>query len=83
MLGSHVTVFDTASLLANEDPEASRVLVKKLQDTEVMLYPNTRVERVERSVQGIAVHSTRTARPPSSRVRISSSPRAASRTSNR
>ena len=56
MLGSHVTVFDTASLLANEDPEASRVLVKKLQDTEVVLYPNTRVERVERSVQGIAVH---------------------------
>ena len=52
MLGSHVTV----NLLANEDPEASRVLVKKLQDTEVVLYPNTRVERVERSVQGVAVH---------------------------
>ncbi len=56
MLGSHVTIFDTASLLANEDPEASRVLIKKLQDTEVVLHPNTRVERIERSVQGVAVH---------------------------
>ncbi|MGH6866572.1 MAG: dihydrolipoyl dehydrogenase family protein [Methyloceanibacter sp.] len=56
MLGSHVTVFDTADFIANEDPEAARVLLKRLEDTEVMLYPKTRVERVERSVQGVAVH---------------------------
>jgi len=56
MLGSHVTIFDTASILANEDPEAARVLMKKLEDTQVVLYPNTRVERVERSVQGVGVH---------------------------
>src|SRR5215475_6433926 len=56
MLGSHVTIFDTGNLLANEDPEASRVLVKRLQDTEVALFPNTRVERIERSVQGVAVN---------------------------
>jgi pyruvate/2-oxoglutarate dehydrogenase complex dihydrolipoamide dehydrogenase (E3) component len=56
MLGSHVTVFDTADILAREDPEAARVLLKRLQDTEVVLYPKTRVERVEPSVQGVAVH---------------------------
>jgi pyruvate/2-oxoglutarate dehydrogenase complex dihydrolipoamide dehydrogenase (E3) component len=56
MLGSHVTVFDTASLLAREDPEAAAVLIKRLADTQVVLHPNMRVERVERSVQGIAVH---------------------------
>ncbi len=56
MLGSHITIFDTASILANEDAEAARVLMKRLEDTQVVLYPNTRVERVERSVQGVAVH---------------------------
>ena len=57
MLGSHVTVFDTASLLANEDPEA---VARPGQETpghaKSCSIPNTRVERVERSVQGIAVH---------------------------
>jgi pyruvate/2-oxoglutarate dehydrogenase complex dihydrolipoamide dehydrogenase (E3) component len=56
MLGSHVTIFDTADILAREDPEAARILLKRLEDTEVVLYPNTRVERVEPSVQGLAVH---------------------------
>src|SRR4029077_17238825 len=64
VLAFQVTVSDTASLLANEDPEASRALVKKLQDTEVVLYPNTRVERVERSGQGIAVHFHKAAETP-------------------
>jgi pyruvate/2-oxoglutarate dehydrogenase complex dihydrolipoamide dehydrogenase (E3) component len=56
MLGSHVTVFDTANFLASEDQDAVGVLIKRLADTQVVLHPNTRVERVERSVQGISVH---------------------------
>ena len=56
MLGSYVTIFDTADFLVHEDPEAAKVLLKRLEDTEVVLYPNTRVERIEPSVQGIAVH---------------------------
>src|SRR5262249_57349926 len=56
MLGSHVTVFDTANFLAFEDQDAVAVLIKRLADTQVVLHPNTRVERVERSVQGISVH---------------------------
>ena len=56
MLGSHVTVFDTANFLASDDQDAAAVLIKRLADTQVVLHPNTRVERVERSVQGIAVH---------------------------
>jgi pyruvate/2-oxoglutarate dehydrogenase complex dihydrolipoamide dehydrogenase (E3) component len=56
MLGSHVTVFDMANFLAHEDPEAVAVLLKRFADTQVVLHPNTRVERVERSVQGVGVH---------------------------
>jgi pyruvate/2-oxoglutarate dehydrogenase complex dihydrolipoamide dehydrogenase (E3) component len=56
MLGSHVTIFDTADFIAKEDPEAAKVLIKRLEETEVEMYPNTRVERVEPSVQGLAVH---------------------------
>ena len=56
MLGSHVTVFDTANFLAHEDPDAVAVLIKRLADTQVVMHPNTRVERVERSVQGVGVH---------------------------
>lgn len=56
MLGSHVSVFDVGAFLAHEDPDAAAVLIKRLADTQVMLHPNTRVERIERSTQGIAVH---------------------------
>jgi pyruvate/2-oxoglutarate dehydrogenase complex dihydrolipoamide dehydrogenase (E3) component len=56
MFGSHVTVFDMANFLASEDQDAVAVLIKRLADTQVVLHPNTRVERIERSVQGIAVH---------------------------
>ena len=56
MLGSHVTVFDTANCLAYEDPDAVAVLIKRLADTQAVMHPNTRVERVERSVQGVGVH---------------------------
>jgi pyruvate/2-oxoglutarate dehydrogenase complex dihydrolipoamide dehydrogenase (E3) component len=59
MLGSHVTLFDTGDFLKYEDPEAVRVVVKRFEETEVMLYPNTRVERIERSVQGVAAHFTK------------------------
>jgi len=58
MLGSHVSVFDTGPFLSREDPEAASVVIKHLADTQVVLHPNTRVERVERSVQGVAVHFT-------------------------
>ena len=56
MLGSHVTMIDTASFLGHEDAEATQVLLKRLEGAQVMLRPGTRVERVERSVQGVAVH---------------------------
>ncbi len=56
MLGSHVTMIDTASFLGHEDDEATQVLLKRLEGAQVMLRPGTRVERVERSVQGVAVH---------------------------
>ncbi|MFW2392812.1 MAG: FAD-dependent oxidoreductase, partial [Methyloceanibacter sp.] len=35
MLGSHVTIFDTADFIAKEDPEAAKVLIKRLEQTEV------------------------------------------------
>jgi pyruvate/2-oxoglutarate dehydrogenase complex dihydrolipoamide dehydrogenase (E3) component len=56
MLGAHVTIFDTGEFLTRDDPEAAQVVLKRLKETEVVLYPNTRVERIERSVQGMAVH---------------------------
>jgi pyruvate/2-oxoglutarate dehydrogenase complex dihydrolipoamide dehydrogenase (E3) component len=65
MLGSHVSVFEIDEFLAREDPEAAAVLLKRLADTQVMLHPNTRVERVERSVQGVAVHFTENGEPTS------------------
>ena len=56
MLGAHVTIVDAATFLAHEDPEASRVVIDHLSESGVMLHPGTRVERVERAVQGVAVH---------------------------
>ena len=56
MLGSHVTVFDTGDMLGAEDKEARNVIFKRFEDTQLMLFPNTRVDRVERSVQGVAAH---------------------------
>ena len=53
----------SARFLPREDPEAAAVLLKRLADTQVMLHPDTRVERVERSVQGIAVHFTENGEP--------------------
>ncbi len=49
-------MIDTASFLGHEDAEATQVLLKRLEGAQVMLRPGTRVERVERSVQGVAVH---------------------------
>jgi len=63
MLGSHVSVFDTGAFLSHEDPEAASVVIRHLADTQVVLHPNTRVERVERSVQGVAVHFTEKGEP--------------------
>ena len=56
MLGAHVTIVDAATFLAHEDPEASRVVIDRLSESGVILHSGTRVERVERAVQGIAVH---------------------------
>jgi pyruvate/2-oxoglutarate dehydrogenase complex dihydrolipoamide dehydrogenase (E3) component len=56
MLGAHVTVIDAATFLAHEDPEATRVLIDRLTEQSVILHQGTRVERVERAIQGIAVH---------------------------
>lgn len=56
MLGAHVTIVDAATFLAHEDPEASRVVIDRMSESGVILHSGTRVERVERAVQGIAVH---------------------------
>jgi pyruvate/2-oxoglutarate dehydrogenase complex dihydrolipoamide dehydrogenase (E3) component len=56
MLGAHVTIIDAATFLAHEDPEATRVLIDCLTESDVILHQGTRVERVERAVQGLAVH---------------------------
>ena len=56
MLGAHVTIVDAATFLAHEDPEASRVVIDRLSESGVMLHAGTRVERVERAIQGVAVH---------------------------
>jgi len=56
MLGSHVTMIEAANFLGHEDPEATQVILKRLEDAQVMLRQGARVERVERAVQGVAVH---------------------------
>lgn len=55
MLGSHVTIIDAATFLANEDPEAVRIVIERLEKAQVTLHPDSRVEKIERSVQGIAI----------------------------
>jgi pyruvate/2-oxoglutarate dehydrogenase complex dihydrolipoamide dehydrogenase (E3) component len=56
MLGAHVTIVDNATFLAHEDPEATRVVIDRLAESGVLLHQGTRVERVERAVQRVAVH---------------------------
>jgi pyruvate/2-oxoglutarate dehydrogenase complex dihydrolipoamide dehydrogenase (E3) component len=56
MLGAHVTVIDAATILGREDPEAARIVIDRFTDSGIMLKPGTRVERVEKAVQGVGVH---------------------------
>ena len=56
MLGSHVTVIEAAAILGREDEEAARVVLDHLTKSGVILHAGARVERVERSVQGVAVY---------------------------
>jgi pyruvate/2-oxoglutarate dehydrogenase complex dihydrolipoamide dehydrogenase (E3) component len=56
MLGAEVTVIDAAAFLANEDPEASRVVVDRLAAQGVTMHAGARVERVKSVVQGVSVH---------------------------
>jgi pyruvate/2-oxoglutarate dehydrogenase complex dihydrolipoamide dehydrogenase (E3) component len=56
MLGSHVTVVEAATILGREDEEAARVVIDRLTKSGVLFHPGARVERVERSVQGVAVY---------------------------
>jgi pyruvate/2-oxoglutarate dehydrogenase complex dihydrolipoamide dehydrogenase (E3) component len=56
MLGAHVTVIDAATILGREDPEAARIVIDRFTDSGIMLQPGTRVERVEKAVQGVGVH---------------------------
>jgi pyruvate/2-oxoglutarate dehydrogenase complex dihydrolipoamide dehydrogenase (E3) component len=56
MLGAHVTVIDAATILGREDPEAARIVIERFTDAGIMLKPGTRVERVEKAVQGVGVH---------------------------
>jgi pyruvate/2-oxoglutarate dehydrogenase complex dihydrolipoamide dehydrogenase (E3) component len=56
MLGSHVTVIEAATILGREDEEAARVVLDHLTKSGVLFHAGARVERVERSVQGVAVY---------------------------
>ena len=56
MLGAHVTIIDAGEFLAREDPEAVAVITRRMEEGQVMLRSGVRVERVERAVQGLAVH---------------------------
>lgn len=56
MLGAEVSIFDTGDFITKEDPEAAQVVLKRLEESGVAMYPHTRVERVEPSVQGLTVH---------------------------
>jgi pyruvate/2-oxoglutarate dehydrogenase complex dihydrolipoamide dehydrogenase (E3) component len=56
MLGAHVTVIDAATILGHEDPEAARIVIDRFTEAGIMLRPGTRVERVEKAVQGVGVH---------------------------
>jgi pyruvate/2-oxoglutarate dehydrogenase complex dihydrolipoamide dehydrogenase (E3) component len=56
MLGSHVTMIEAQTFLGREDPEAARVVIDHLTKLGVLLHAGARVERVERSVQGVAVY---------------------------
>ena len=56
MLGAHVTIIDAGDFLAREDPEAVAVITRRMEEGQVMLRSGVRVERVERAVQGLAVH---------------------------
>ncbi len=56
MLGSHVTVIEAAAILGREDEEAARVVIDHMTKSGVLFHPGARVERVERSVQGVAVY---------------------------
>ena len=56
MLGAHVTVIDAATFLARDDPEATRVVIDRIAESGVILREGTRVEKVEKAVQGVAVH---------------------------
>jgi pyruvate/2-oxoglutarate dehydrogenase complex dihydrolipoamide dehydrogenase (E3) component len=56
MLGAHATVIDAATILGREDPEAARIVIDRFTDAGIMLRPGTRVERVEKAVQGVGVH---------------------------
>jgi pyruvate/2-oxoglutarate dehydrogenase complex dihydrolipoamide dehydrogenase (E3) component len=56
MLGAEVTLIHAAPFFGGEDPEASRIVIERLAQAGVSLHPDTRVERVGRAAQGIAVH---------------------------
>ncbi len=56
MLGAHVTVIEAETFLSHEDPEAARVVLDHLAQQGVLLHEGTRAERVERALQGVAVH---------------------------
>jgi pyruvate/2-oxoglutarate dehydrogenase complex dihydrolipoamide dehydrogenase (E3) component len=49
-------LIDAAPFFGGEDPEASRIVIERLAQAGVSLHPDTRVERVGRAAQGIAVH---------------------------
>ena len=56
LLGAHVTIIDAGDFLAREDPEAVALITRRMEEGQVMLRSGVRVERVERAVQGLAVH---------------------------
>ena len=54
-LGARVTVLEAATCLAKDDPELATIVVARLRGEGVELHEKTRVTRVERTSDGIAV----------------------------
>jgi pyruvate/2-oxoglutarate dehydrogenase complex dihydrolipoamide dehydrogenase (E3) component len=55
-LGSAVTVLDATTPLAKDDPELASVVVQALQHQGITIHTNSKITRIEKTSDGIAVH---------------------------
>lgn len=56
-LGSRVTLIEAAHVLGRDDPEMARYAIEGLERDGVEIFENTPAERVEKTDQGIVVHT--------------------------